>query len=667
METLDWIILAAFVLLLVWISIYTNRITKSVSGFLSSERLAGRYLLTIAQSMAFFSAIGVVGQWENFYRNGIGGFWWSFIQMPVGIIIALSGWIAYRYRATRALTMPQFLEMRYSRKFRVIAGMAAFVAGMLNCAVFPMVTARFVMYFLGLPTSYSFLGAELPTYHSLMLLLVGAGVTLAIAGGQITIIVTDFFQGIIASVASAAVVIFALYNFGWTEMIDTLAASEFINYSENKDMVRILERKEGVSMMNPFQQSGLPDFGLPYWIMFILLYLARTHVWQGGAGYMTAARTPHEAKMGNVLNNWRWLSLGLAMITCVVAVYTLVWSGNYGEETAQIQGVLDGINEPYIESQMFVPIALSTLLPAGLLGLFAVYMIGASVSTDDSAYHSWGSIFLQDIVMPFRKKPFTKEEHLKYLRWSIAGIGAFAFLFSSIWTLKEFINMWFEITMAIYLGGAFCAVAGGLYWKYGNTAGAWAGLCTGSVLAVTSIVIKQIYPDIKFPGTDVTINGQHTALFALIVSCILYVVVSLLTNKGKTFNLDKLLHRGEYAVKEDHEVKDKDDSRGWIARKFGITEEFSRGDKITYFAVIGHTTILVTWVVCFSIYNLSNEVSNDTWKTMWTYFFGYLLVIALSTAVWFAIGGARDLLRLLSDLKTKKVDEEDDGMVRNKD
>ena len=62
MTGLDWGIVALFAALLVGIAVATNKMTKSVAGFLSSERLAGRYLLTIAQSMAFLSAIGTVGQ-----------------------------------------------------------------------------------------------------------------------------------------------------------------------------------------------------------------------------------------------------------------------------------------------------------------------------------------------------------------------------------------------------------------------------------------------------------------------------------------------------------------------------------------------------------------------------------------------------------------------------
>ena len=154
MHLIDGVIIAVFAVALIIIAIITNRRTKSVAGFLSSERLAGRYLLTIAGSMAFCSAIGAVGDFEIYYRNGLAGYWWNMIRTPLATFIALTGWVIYRYPRTRSLTMAQFLEARYSRNLRVLAGFAAFVAGLLNCAVFTMVTANFLIYFLQLPLSF---------------------------------------------------------------------------------------------------------------------------------------------------------------------------------------------------------------------------------------------------------------------------------------------------------------------------------------------------------------------------------------------------------------------------------------------------------------------------------------------------------------------------------
>jgi SSS family solute:Na+ symporter len=661
MTALDWSIVASFVFVLILIAFVTNRMTQSVAGFLSSERLAGRYLLTIAQSMAFIAAIGIIGNFEAIYRNGLGGVWWAMIFVPLNSVLALTGFVIYRYRETRALTLAQFLQMRYNRRLRVFAGFLGFFAGVLNCAVFPMVTANFLLYFLQLPETYTILGLGLPTYHSLMFVMVGCAVFMAVAGGQITIMVTDFVQGIIVTVAFMVSIVYMLHLFGWSGIIDTLQAAETIKNPTERELLSGLVRPEGVSMVNPFKMEGVRDFGVGFFMMTAFLLVLRTGVWQGGAGYMTAARTPHEAKMGQILGGWRWLLVAMGTAALALGAYVLVWHPEFAAARANVETAVDSISDPYLQSQMFVPLILFEMFPPGLLGLFVILMVGASISTDNSAYHSWGSIFLQDIVMPFRKNPFTPTQHLRYLRWSIVLIGLIALVFSSFWTMKDFILMWFQITASIYVGGASCAIIGGLYWKKATTEGACSGLITGSVLSVGGLLFRQWYPDITFPWNDQIINGMHLAVFAIIVSYVVFIVVSLSTCKDD-YNMDKLLHRGKYAIQSDRS-RETFQKRSWLMRKLGITDEFSTFDKMIYLTLIVWTILYSGVFLCVTLYNIVNPLSSSAWASIWFWLLGLKVSVAFGAGIWFALGGMRDTFRLFKALKTVEPDEADDGTV----
>ena len=114
--------------------------------------------------------------------------------MPLQLLIGLSRWVTYRFRQTRALTMAQFLEMRYGKKFRIFAGSICFTSGVINFGIFPAVGANFFNNFCGFAESFTLLGLTLPTYPALTLGLVVVVLHFAMVGGQIAVMTTDFLQ-----------------------------------------------------------------------------------------------------------------------------------------------------------------------------------------------------------------------------------------------------------------------------------------------------------------------------------------------------------------------------------------------------------------------------------------------------------------------------------------
>ena len=153
LSILDWTIAIVSIAALVFVVNLSKKLVRSVADYLSAGRAAGRYMLTVSQGMAFVGAITIVGQWEMNYVAGFALRWWEFIMAVVLLFITVSGWVLYRFRQTRAMTIAQFLEMRYGRNFRIFAGILAFVSGLLNFGVFPAVVTRFMIYFCGFPFS----------------------------------------------------------------------------------------------------------------------------------------------------------------------------------------------------------------------------------------------------------------------------------------------------------------------------------------------------------------------------------------------------------------------------------------------------------------------------------------------------------------------------------
>ncbi len=159
----------------------------------------------------------------------------------------------------------------------------------------------------------------------------------------------------------------------------------------------------------------------------------------------------------------------------------------------------------------------------------------------DSAHlHSWGGIFVQDFLVPLRREPYGPKEHIRVLRYSILAVAVFAFVFGIFFRQTQYINMWWSVTTAVFVAGAGSAIIGGLYWKKGTTAGAWSAVLSGSVLALAGITASEV-------NRDFFLNGMQVAFFSSLIAIAVYIVVSLLTCR-EDFNLEKMLHRGPYAI-----------------------------------------------------------------------------------------------------------------------
>jgi len=632
---LDWVIVVVSMGFLIGVVRLSKQYMRSVADFLSAGRTAGRYMISMSQGMSALGSITIVGMWEMNYVAGFSLRWWEFTMGVVLLLITVSGWVLYRFRQTRALTMAQFFEIRYSRRFRIFAGLLAFLSGIVNFGIFPAVGARFFIYFCGLPLSFSVLGIPISTFPLVMIVFLSLALYFVFAGGQIAVLITEFLQGVFANTVFLVLIVLLLFMVDWQHIYEALTSAP-------KD----------ASLLNPYHTSNVKDFNLWYFLIGMAGVIYGKMSWQGTQGYNSSAKSAHEAKMGDVMGNYRDIPKWLMLVFVPIVAYTVMHHPDFADKAAGVNAALSGLETNALKSQLTVPLVLQQLLFPGMMGAMTAVMLMATVGTHDTYLHSWGAIFIQDVVMPFRNRPFTQEQHLRVLRLSILGVCIFIFIFSMIFQQSEYIFLFFAITGAIFTGGSGAVIIGGLYWKRGTTAAAWSALLTGSVVAVGGIIIKQVNPDFF-------INGQQFWGLAMLSSSVIYVVVSLLGGK-RPFDMDRMLHRGKYAVQE-ATVVDEAPIKGW--RILGMGKEFTRGDKIIYIGAYAWTFI---WTVVFLIgtyINLTTGVSDAAWMSFWRTFILINIVVSALVILWFAIGGMRDLKDMLRRLHTRVRDHRDDGFV----
>ena len=139
---------------------------------------------------------------EQGYAHG-----YSFVLinlLSIVITVPLFGIFGFgieRFRATKAMSVPQYLEMRYSKNLRILTGITCCLAGVIQMCIFPIVGATFIRSIINAPERTMIVGHLVPTDWLLMLILLACPIIFTMLGGYTTLIVTNFFQAIIIMTA----------------------------------------------------------------------------------------------------------------------------------------------------------------------------------------------------------------------------------------------------------------------------------------------------------------------------------------------------------------------------------------------------------------------------------------------------------------------------------
>lgn len=763
MHWIDWIITLVPLALVLGLAIYSRKYVRGIADFLAAGRVAGRYVISVGDLQAGLGVITLIALCEAEYQCGMAIGFWNKLIIPLSIFISLTGYVLYRYRQTRSLSLGQFLETRYNRPLRIIAAFIRTMAEMLTNAIGPAVAARFFIYFLGFPLTLNLFGWQVSTYAVVMLVVLSLAMLVIWPGGRISLLVTDSIQGLISYPIFVIFTCFVLSEISWHFDVAPV----------------MLDRAPGESFLNPMDIDKLRDFNLFALIVTITGTLLNRGAWIGN-DISGSGRTPHEQKMAGILGAWRNGFAALMLTLLALFLVTVMNSNRFAEKARDIRvNLVDkvacetiadtqtrnklltmvhtiptakhiiGVDKaysrthnpdiPYLKSakntltkaadakvsaqklkpgsekaanihgehsaifqkfrtlyyQMMLPTLLRKGLPVGVMGMFVLLMVMLMVSTDDSRIFNASSTLVQDVVMPFRKKPFKTKEHLCWLRGMSVAVCIFFFVVSLFFAQLDYINMFVSIMCALWLGAAGPIMIGGLYTRWGTTTGAFCALFFGSGTSFLGLIFQRnwadtIYPfmanngyliyvdkffksvtnicsplvvwkmnEYKFP-----INSYEIYFIAMLLGCLGYVAGSLLTCR-KPYNLNRMLHRGKYA--KDEEVK----QSAWTwknayGKLIGITDEYTKGDKIIAWSVFIYS-IVYQFLIAFVgvvIWNIFDPWPVEWWS--WYFFITVVVVgiiVGVVSTIWFMIGGIVDIRRLFKDL-AKRIDNPlDDGWV----
>ena len=474
---------------------------------------------------------------------------WNNVILPLSLVLSLTGYCVYRFRETKAMSLGQFLEMRYNRPLRIFAAALRSLSEMLANMICPAVAARFFIYFLDLPHSFTFLGLEIPTFMVVVFIVLTLAITIICMGGTLALVITDTIQGLLCYPMLVVFTVFVLVTFSWTDEIIPVMA----------------DRAAGESFLSPYDISNLRDFNLFALIVTIIATILHRASWIG-AGNSSAAKTPHEQKMASVLGTWRTGFSSVFYILLAVTILTLLNHKDFAPRSQEIKTTIStrvaeelvpdlalrkelitkvaaipkhnhtigvdtplsqekNLDSPYFDAaletlrkgdngnakfqefrtlynQMMLPMTMRNILPMGMMGLFCLLMVLMMVSTDDSRIYSAALTISQDVIVPFRKKGFTPEQHILVIRIVAIGVGVFFFFGSFFMAQLDYINLFVTIMCSMWLGGCGPVMIFGLYSRFGTSAGAFASLLSGMFLSLGGIFVQRNWADVVYPWLD---------------------------------------------------------------------------------------------------------------------------------------------------------------------
>lgn len=208
---LDWIIVIGYLIASVSVGLIGKRYVGSVSHYLVAGRELGLYLGIATLAATEIGTITFMYNAELGYRYGFAAFAAAMISGVVMIIVGRTGFIISRFRELRLMTVPEYFERKYSRGLRIVTGVLVALGGILNMGVFLKIEGEFLTIVSGIDTRHII---------TVMTVILALELLYTVLGGMVSVVITDFFQYVLLSIATILVSIYAVYYAGWGNIIN---------------------------------------------------------------------------------------------------------------------------------------------------------------------------------------------------------------------------------------------------------------------------------------------------------------------------------------------------------------------------------------------------------------------------------------------------------------
>ena len=456
LSIIDWTVIGAYLSGTTALGLYVSKRVRTSEGFFMGNRAFGKAIM-IAQNLGTGThsdqAVGVAGA---AYTAGLSGIWYQWIWLFTTPFYWL---LAPVFRRLRMVTIADFFEIRYGRGYSIAYAIFCIYLFALWQGIAIKGTAVTVSAITGIP--------ELLIAIAIAITFTLYGVT----GGLVAAAITDFVQGFLIVLLSFLVVPFGVIKVGGMTGLRHALPDHFFS---------IFSQSGGE--LTPFNVAMLVISGLAGIVV-------QPHMMAVGA----SGKTEMNCRIGWTYGNF------------VKRICTIGWTLTGLLAAALFPGI------PFHDREKVFGLAVTMLLPAGLIGLMAASLMATVMSTCSAFMVDGSALFTENLYRPLLKTPKDDAHFLKVARISSICIALLGFVIGL--TMSSVISATVEfISILPFIGIAFWI---GIVWPRATRAGAWTSTLGSAVVFYAT----------KWAG----FSNSWSSLYSIVTGVILIVSVSFFT------------------------------------------------------------------------------------------------------------------------------------------
>lgn len=537
--TIDYVVFAAYIVLLVGLGIFLSRSKKGEEKSSTDYFLAGNTLTwwAVGASLiaANISAEQFIGMSGSAFASGIAQA--AYELMAAATLLVVGKFLLPLMIEKKIFTIPQFLRERYNWGVGLAFSLLwLFLYVFVNLTSVAWLGALAIQQILGLPTDMiiQFGGMEIDQVRMVIILVlfVIAGLY-SIYGGLASVAWTDVMQvtflvggGLITAYAALSVIGAEVWGCGAFEALGNIY-SWCIDQAGDKHFNLVVTRNEELyPVINGVVENGVtiqkedPYFTNPGIVLiFGALWLTNLGYW-GFNQYIIqkglAAKSLDEAKKGMIFA--AFLKILIPFIVCIPGVCAFYIMNGDGEALEALRLTLAGSIE---RSDDAYPFLIRNFTPTFVKGLSFAALAAAVISSLASMFNSTSTLFTMDIYKQFINKNASERQLVTVGR--ITSVSALLIALIAVYPLMGGIDQAFQFIQeysAFVYPGVVVIFGLGLLWKRASGAAAVAA-AFGTFFF--SILFKFTLPDIPF----LIRSG-----YVFIVLIVMFVTISLYSNKA---------------------------------------------------------------------------------------------------------------------------------------